>query len=150
MPNHWICSIQVLSPLCWAFWLMSSPLVLGTSCIPVIWNFLVVTLQILIPHCYTLLLNSLTLCTSFPSHPTPGPPLLSLPLLSPSQVPPPMIILFSLLSRTEVSTLWSSFFLGFICSVSWMVGIPSFLANIHLSVSTYHVFSFVTGLHHSA
>jgi hypothetical protein len=51
--------------------------------------------------------------------------------------------LFPLLSRTEASTLWSSFFLNFIWSISCIVGIPSFLPNIHLSVSTYHLYSFV-------
>jgi hypothetical protein len=57
-------------------------------------------------------------------------------------------ILFSLLSRTEVSTLWSSFLLSFICFVSCIVEIPRSLPNIHLSVSTYHVCSFVTELYH--
>jgi hypothetical protein len=47
--------------------------------------------------------------------------------------------LFPLLRRTEASTLWSSFFLSFILSMSCIMGIPS-------SVSTYHVCSFVTSL----
>jgi hypothetical protein len=78
---------------------------------------------------------------------------LSLPsplfLLSPSHPLPPVIILFPLLSRTEASTLLSSFFLSFMWSVNCIVGILSFLPNIHLSVRTYHVCSFVTGLPHS-
>jgi hypothetical protein len=37
-----------------------------------------------------------------------------------------MIILFSLLSRTEASILWSFFLLIFIWSVGCIVGIPSF------------------------
>jgi hypothetical protein len=56
-------------------------------------------------------------------------------------VSPPMSILFPLLRRTEVSILWSSFFLSFICSVNCILGILSFWANIYLSVS-----SFVIGL----
>ena len=54
-----------------------------------------------------------------------------------------------LLRRTEASTLWSSFLLSFIWSVSCIVGIPSFCSIIHLSVSTYHLCSFVTNLPHS-
>jgi hypothetical protein len=46
-----------------------------------------------------------------------------------------MIILFPHLSGTEASTLWPSFLLSFIWSVSYIVGILSFWANIHLSVS---------------
>ena len=61
---------------------------------------------------------------------------------------PPVSILFCLLRRTEGSTLWSSFFLSFIWSVNCILGTPSFWANIHLSVSAYHVFSFVIGLPH--
>jgi hypothetical protein len=64
-------------------------------------------------------------------------------------VSPPMCILFPLLRRIEVSTLWSSFFLSFIWSVNCVLGIPSFWANIHLSVSVYHVCSFVIGLPHA-
>jgi hypothetical protein len=62
---------------------------------------------------------------------------------------PPVSILFTLLRRTEESTFWFLFFFSFIWSVNWILGIPSFGANIHLSVSAYHVCSFVTGLPHS-
>ena len=48
-------------------------------------------------------------------------------------VSPPMSILFPLLRRTEVSTLWSSFFLSFMWSVNCILGIPSFGANIGTS-----------------
>jgi len=75
-----------------------------------------------------------------------------LPLLSssrPSHPLIPLIILFPHLSRTEASTLWSSFLLNFIWFVSYIVGIPSFLPNIHLLVSTFHVRSFMIGLPHS-
>jgi hypothetical protein len=44
---------------------------------------------------------------------------------------------------------WSSFFLRFMWSVNCILDIPSFWANTHLSVSVYHVCSFVTGLPHS-
>jgi hypothetical protein len=64
-------------------------------------------------------------------------------------VTPSMDILFPLLRRTKVSTLWSSFFLSFICFVNYIFGILSFWANIHLSVSSYHECSFVIALTHS-
>jgi hypothetical protein len=64
-------------------------------------------------------------------------------------VTPSMGILFSLVRRIEVSTLWSSFFLSLMCFINCILGIPSFWANIHLSVSVYHVCSFVIGLPHS-
>jgi hypothetical protein len=54
-----------------------------------------------------------------------------------------------LLRRTEAPTLRSSFFLSFMWSVNCILGIWSFGANIHLSVSAYHVCSFVIGLPHS-
>ena len=56
-------------------------------------------------------------------------------------------VLFPLLRRTEISTLWS-FFLSFMWFVNCILGIPSFWVNIHLSVSAYHVCSFVIGLPH--
>jgi hypothetical protein len=58
-------------------------------------------------------------------------------------------VFFPLLRRTELSTLRSSFFFSFMWSVNCIVGIPSFWANTHLSVSTYHECSFVIELHHS-
>jgi hypothetical protein len=64
-------------------------------------------------------------------------------------VTPSMGILFPFLRRFEVFTLWSSFFLRFMWSVNCILGIPNFWANIHLSVSAYHVCSFVIGLPHS-
>jgi hypothetical protein len=57
-------------------------------------------------------------------------------------------ILFPILRRNEVSMCWSAFFLFFLCFANYIVGILGFWANIHLSVSTYHVSSFVTGLPH--
>ena len=62
-----------------------------------------------IPHCYTPLFNFLILCTAPPSPPKPNSVSLSSLLLSSSQVPPTLIILFPLLSSTEASTLWSFF-----------------------------------------
>jgi hypothetical protein len=53
------------------------------------------------------------------------------------------------LRRNEVSTLWSSFFLSFMYFANCILGILSFWANIHLSVSAYHVCSFVIELPHS-
>ena len=69
-----------------------------------------------------------------PSHTGP-----SLPL-------PSVIILFPLLSGIEASTLGPSFLLSFMWSVSYMTNILNSMANAHLSVSTYHVCSFVSGL----
>jgi uncharacterized membrane protein len=58
-------------------------------------------------------------------------------------------ILFPFLRRTKEPTFWSSFFLSFMSSVNCILGILSFGASIHLSVSVYHVCSFVIGLLHS-
>jgi hypothetical protein len=57
-------------------------------------------------------------------------------------------ILFILLKSIEASTFWSSFFLDFIWSVNWTLDILNFWANIHLSVNTSRVCSFVTELPH--
>jgi hypothetical protein len=62
---------------------------------------------------------------------------------------PPMSNLIPPLRRTEASTLWSTYFLSFMWSVNCILGIPSILANMHLSVSAYHVCPFVSGLPHS-
>jgi hypothetical protein len=63
---------------------------------------------------------------------------------------PSMSIFFSLLRKTEASTLCSYFFLNFTWPVNCILGIPSFWATtIHLPVSAYHVCSFLTGLSHS-
>jgi hypothetical protein len=64
-------------------------------------------------------------------------------------VAPSMGILFPILRRNEVSTLWYSFFLSFMCFANCILGILSFWAKIHLSVSAYHMSSFVIGLPHS-
>jgi hypothetical protein len=50
-------------------------------------------------------------------------------------VTPSMGILFPLLRRIEVVTLYYSFFLSFMCFANCILGILSFRANIHLSVS---------------
>jgi hypothetical protein len=57
-----------------------------------------------------------------------------------------MDIFFSILIRSEVSKLWSSFFLSFMWSLNYILSILSFWTNIHLSVSAYHFCSFVIGL----
>ena len=61
---------------------------------------------------------------------------------------PSMDILFPILGRNEVSTHCTSFLI-FLCFGSCILGILGFWANIHLSMSTYHVSSFVIGLPHS-
>ena len=60
-----------------------------------------------------------------------------------------MGIFFPILRRSKVSTLWSSFFLSFMCFANCILGILIFKDNIHLSESAYHGCSFVTGLPHS-
>jgi hypothetical protein len=42
-------------------------------------------------------------------------------------------ILFSILRRNEVSTLWSSFFFSFTCFAKCILGSLSFWPNIHLT-----------------
>jgi hypothetical protein len=64
-------------------------------------------------------------------------------------VTPSMGGFFLILRRGEVSTLWSSFFLNFLCFANCVLGILSFWANIHLSVSAYRVSSFGIKLPHS-
>jgi hypothetical protein len=64
-------------------------------------------------------------------------------------VAPSMGILLPILRTSEISTLWPSFFLSFMCFANCILGIISFWANIHLSVSAYHLCSFVIGLPHS-
>ena len=56
-----------------------------------------------------------------------------------------MGILFPILRRDKVPTLWYSFFLSFICFANCILGILSFWTIIYLSVSGYHVISFVIG-----
>ena len=56
-----------------------------------------------------------------------------------------MGILFPIPMRNEVSMPWSSFFFTFLCFANCILNILSFWANIHLSVSTYQVSSFVIG-----
>jgi hypothetical protein len=55
-----------------------------------------------------------------------------------------MSIFFPILSKNEVTTCWSLFFLIFMC----FMFILGHCANIHLSVSAYQVISFVIGLPH--
>ena len=136
--------LQVLSLLCWVFWLMSSLLNHGNHLSPWHLGFSSGYPLFYLPHSYTPLFKFLIFCTfpPFQSISEPAPllpsPLLSLqdPCLSTSQDYFPMV--------------WSSIFLGFIWSVSCTMGTPSFFwENIHLSVSTYHVCSFVTVLPYS-
>jgi hypothetical protein len=64
-------------------------------------------------------------------------------------VTPFMGILFPNLRRSDLLTLWSSFFFSFMWSVNCMLDILSLWVNIHLSVREYHVCSFVIWLPHS-
>ena len=126
--------LQVLSPLCWVFQLISSLLGPGNLLGP--WHLGLFSgyPQFPIPYCYTSLFNFLKNSMQFPVFlPHLLPYLLLLPFFLPcplslpdSSVTLPLVfILFPLLSSTEVSTLWSSF-LGFIWSVNCIVGIRGF------------------------
>jgi hypothetical protein len=64
-------------------------------------------------------------------------------------VTPSMGIVSPILRSNEVSTHWSSFFLIFLYFANCILGILSFWAIINLSVTAYHVSSFVIGLPHS-
>ena len=64
MPILWVWSLQVLSPLCSVFQLMSS--LLGPENLLLPWHLGLSSSypQFPIPHCYTPLFNFLTICTS--------------------------------------------------------------------------------------
>jgi hypothetical protein len=59
-----------------------------------------------------------------------------------------MGILSPILRRNVVYTCWPSLFLIFLCFTNFILGILSFSANIHLSVSAYLGTSVVIGLPH--
>jgi hypothetical protein len=84
MSIYWRWSLQVLSPLCWVFQLMSFLLGPGNLLLPWHLGLCSGSPQFPIPHCYIFLFNFLTLCTSFLSLPVPDPtaPPVFLPLLS--------------------------------------------------------------------
>jgi uncharacterized membrane protein len=63
-------------------------------------------------------------------------------------VTPFVDILFPILRRNEVSTLWSSVFLIFLYFANCVLGVLGFWANIHSSVSAYLIPSLVIGLPH--
>jgi len=150
MPNQWMWYWQTLPPLSGD--ISGNVILLGS------WEVLDFlqsgTFWLLspVPHCYTTLLTFLTLCTSPPfliPHSAPPFPLLILYFIpSPSHPLLLLIISFPLLRRTEAYTLWYSFFLDFMWSVSFIMGIQCSLTNLQLSVSTYHVCSLVTELPH--
>jgi hypothetical protein len=57
-----------------------------------------------------------------------------------------MVFYVKNLSGTEASSLGLFFFFNFLGSVRCILGILYFLANIHLSVRTYHACHFGSGL----
>jgi hypothetical protein len=59
-----------------------------------------------------------------------------------------MVILFPLLRRTEAPKFLYSF-LTFIWSMSCMVGTLSFWTSIYVSMNTYNVCPFESGLYHT-
>jgi len=70
MPNLWVGSLQVLSPLCWVFQLISFPLGPGSLLLSCHLGLSIGYPQFPIPHCYTPPFNFLTLYTSPLSPPT--------------------------------------------------------------------------------
>ena len=111
--------------------------------------------QFPLPNGYRPPFKWLSLCSSSPSPPIsePEPPLpptlLSLP--DPSLLLLPNILFFPLLSRTVAFTLLcdlpsSSVSRGLLV-VLW--AFHAFLTNFHLSITTYHVYPFVTRIPHS-
>jgi hypothetical protein len=69
MAIWWIGSLQVVSCLCWVFWLMSLPLLPRNLLLP--WHLGLSSGYHQLPtsHCYRILFDFLTLCTSLLSHP---------------------------------------------------------------------------------
>jgi hypothetical protein len=61
---------------------------------------------------------------------------------------PFMNILLPFIRRNEISNHWSSLFLICLCFANYILGVLSFWANIHLSVSAYLMTHFVIGLRH--
>ena len=84
VPIHWIWSLQILSPLCWVFWLMSFLLCPGKGLGPWHQGLSSGYCQFPLPHCYTTPFKFLTLCTS-PSTPVCDPA---------SLFPPPPLSLY--------------------------------------------------------
>ena len=85
VPIHWIWSLQVLSPICWVFWLKSSQLGQGELLGPWYLGLSSGYFQFPLHHCYTPTFNLLTACTSPPS---PAIFELAPPFPSPSFIPP--------------------------------------------------------------
>jgi len=128
--NLWIWSLQVLSPLCSVFLLMSSQLNSGSSWLS--WHLGVTSGYTSSPfptvtHFCSISWHSVHLLGLFPHLILPSfPPLSPFSLTNSSFPLLPLITLFSLLNRTKPSTLWSSFFLIFIWSASCIVGVNIF------------------------
>ena len=86
MPIYWRLSLHVLSPLCWVFQLMPSPLGPGNLSFPWILGLSSGYPQFSTSDCYIFLFIFLTLCTSLMSLPIPNPVPFS--PHSPSSLPP--------------------------------------------------------------
>jgi hypothetical protein len=93
--NHWVWPLQVLSPLCWVFKLMSTLLSPGILLLP--WQLGLSSgypiSPSLIAHIHSISCHSLFVPHP-KSPPTPNLAHFSLPLLSPSQVPPFLYLLW--------------------------------------------------------
>jgi hypothetical protein len=131
--NLWISSLQLLSPLCWIFQLISSLLGPGSLLLSRHLGFFGGCPQFPIPHFYIPLFIFLTLCTSLLSNPTPDPapfiPFLLL-LLSSTQFPPTNC--FKLISSQNIDVLSGS--VRFSCCTASLKGI--FCCSKPLSNST--------------
>ena len=124
VPIHWIWSLQILSPVCWVFWLMSS--LLGPRNLLGPWHLELFTgyPQFPFSYCYSIPFKFLTVHTS-PSPlylnqlPLFPPPPLSFSNLSLPQHPE--IIFLPLLSRTVESTLWCGLLSSWVSYGLWAV-----------------------------
>ena len=91
----WKWSLQVVSPLCWGFWLKLLLLCPRNLSLPWSVGLSIGYPQFHIPQCYLFLFHFLTLCTSFLTLPIPDlTPLFPLLYLSPFQVLPSLYFLW--------------------------------------------------------
>ena len=99
VPILWIMSLQLLSPLCWVFQLMSSPL--GPESLLLSWNqFPIPTATHLLSISWPSLLSHLSPFNFSPLSPfTPVPVPLFPPPHSPSQIPLPLYLLWQFCSH---------------------------------------------------
>jgi hypothetical protein len=143
MSIYWMWSLLMLSHQCWVFWLMSSSLGSGSHSHPWCLGFSSDFSQLPTSHCYLYLFILLALWNSLMSLHIHGPaPLFSSSsTLLPRWLPPSASCdYFVIPSKFEASTLWSSFLLSFIWSMSCIMTILRLWGNIYYQwVNTMYV-----------